>query len=405
MAQFSLTTMSNLFKTKYGKLSEHTYNMANVTLGRVKKDFSFTGNQIFVPIPTSFAGGVGAGSLPVANYHNVEDALITAKKVYARAELDRESIKAAANDEGSFVRLTKHSVEAAVQSYMRFASCILFGDGTGALAAGDGATNVTGAGTTGSPYVVVLGSSTKEANIEERDFWNYDTETTTLEVVEYVHSTKTVKLVGTSAGLAALVAAPGPVLTTKFFYMQGSKDAVPEGIKGVLDATSGTKYSVSIQRRFQAVQKAAASAGITPDIINEVMLEVQRKSGKVPNLLVTSFVQYRKLLNVLEDQKHYVVEPRSVDLKGKFSFKGLEFMSAAGPVGIFPERFVEDDRFYCLNDNFITIHHRPDFGWFDDDGSVFLRKADSDAYEARYGGYWQSFIIPSFHGVITGLAT
>ena len=139
--------------------------------------------------------------------------------------------------------------------------------------------------------------------------------------------------------------------------------------------------------------------------MNEVMLEVQRKSGKVPNLIITSFKQYQKLLNLLEDQKQYILEPRSKDLKGKVSFRGVEFMSSAGAVGVFPERFVEDDRMYMLNDNHIHIHHRPDFGWFEDDGTVFLRKSDSDAYEARYGGYLQNYIEPPFHGVISNLAT
>jgi len=79
-------------------------------------------------------------------------------------------------------------------------------------------------------------------------------------------------------------------------------------------------------------------------------------------------------------------------------------MSIDGPIGIFPERFVEDDRIYLLNDSHIHIKHRPDFGWFDDDGTVFLRKASADAYEARYGGYLQIYINPCFHGVIQGLS-
>ena len=59
---------------------------------------------------------------------------------------------------------------------------------------------------------------------------------------------------------------------------------------------------------------------------------------------------------------------------------------------------------YALNDNHIHIHHRPDFGWFDDDGTVFLRQADLDGYEARYGGYLEVYINPAFQGVIEGLA-
>ena len=192
----------------------------------------------------------------------------------------------------------------------------------------------------------------------------------------------------------------------KTVYMQYSKDNDPQGLKGVLDATSGSLYSVTVGRRWQAgSQIAAGGAGITPDILNQAMMEIQRKSGKVPNLIITSFTQFRKLLNILEDQKQYLLDPRASDLVGKISFKGIEFMSAAGPIGIFPERFCEDDRVYLINDNFVTIYHRPDFGFFDDDGTVFLRDAGSDSYSFRYGGYLQSYIVPSFHGVISGLAT
>jgi hypothetical protein len=404
MANWNLTDASNLFKTKYGKLSENTYNSANVTLGRVKKSFDFVGKQKFIPVPLSFAGGVGSGTLPAANIQNIQDALITAKKVYSVTEIDREAIKASSTDEGGFVRMTKHSAERSVNSWMRNMSRILFNDGTGSIAAGDGSTNVSGTGTSGDPYVVVLGSATKDANVEEKDYLNYDAETTNLEVQSYAPATKTISLVGTSAGLAALTGA-GPVPTTKYLHMQGSKDNDPEGLKGVLDATTGTKYSITVGRRWQAQQKAAAGAGLTPDLMNEVMLNVQKESGKVPNLIVTSFTQFRKLLNQLEDQKEYSLDPRSSDLKGKISFKGVEFMSSSGPVAVFPERFVEDDRMYFLNDSYISIEHRPGFGWFDDDGSVFLRLSDSDAYSARYGGYLQVYIVPSFHGVITELAT
>jgi len=65
----------------------------------------------------------------------------------------------------------------------------------------------------------------------------------------------------------------------------------------------------------------------------------------------------------------------------------------------------EDDRVYAVNTDFITAHHRPDFGWFDDDGTVFLRLSTSDAYGARYGGYYENYIIPTFQGVASGLAT
>lgn len=397
MSNFNLTDVSALFKDTYGPLSENTYNSANVLLARVKKSFDFEGKRKYLSQPLSFAGGVGSGSLPSPNYSNVEDPLLTAKKMYAVVEVDRESIKASASDEGAFVRLTQHVAEKGVESWMRNMSRALFNDGTGTL----GTTTAANAtGTAAAPVIIITDATWKEANWEEKDYVNFNSDSSVFEVVSVAPTTKTVTLSRISGSLDLTGTGGSDVA-----YMQNSKDADPEGLKGVLDATSGSKYGVSIQRRWQAHQKAAAGAGLTPDLMNEVMLEVQRKSGKVPNLIMTSYQQYRKLLNVLEDQKEYQIDPRAQNLQGKVSFDGVQFMSSAGAVGVFPERFIENDRMYFLNDNYIEVHHRPDFGWFDDDGTVFLRKASSDAYEARYGGYLECMITPTFHGVMTGLAT
>lgn len=397
MAQFNLTTATNLFKIKYGKLSENTYNSANVLLARVKKSFDFTGKRMDIAIPTSFAGGVGSGSLPTPNYAAIQDAQITAKKMYSVIQIDRESIKAASNNEGAFVELTKFSVQKGVESWMRNMSRALFNNASGSLGQFSGSAS----GSAAAPVITVTAASWKEANWEEKDYVNVNTLASVWEVVSVDSSTRAISLsrISGSDDLTAIGAG------THTVYMQNSKDNDPSGLKGVLDATSGSLYGVTVGRRFQATQVAAGGAGLTPDLMNQTMLEIQRKSGKVPNLILTSFTQYRKLLNVLEDQKQYIVEPRSPELQGKVSFRGVEFMSSAGPVGVFPERFCEDDRMYMLNDNFIEIKHRPDFGWFDDDGSVFLRTASQDAYEARYGGYLEAYIVPSFHGVISGLAT
>lgn len=394
MATWNLTDSSNLFKIKYGPLSMNTYNSANVLLGRCKKSFDFVGKRMDIAVPTSFSGGVGSGSLPTANFGDVQDAIITAKKMYAVVQVEREAIKASATDEGAFVRMTKHAAQKGTESFMRNMSRALFHDASGSLGTFSGSQ----AGTATVPIVTIV--DFKEANWEENDYVNVNADSSVFEVTTVAPTTGLVTLTRISGALDLTAIGAG----THTIYMQNSSGNDPEGLKGVLDATSGSKYSVSIARRWQATQVAAASAGLTTDIMNQTMLEVQRKCGKVPNLIITSFTQYRKLLNILEDQKEYVIDPRASELKGKVSFRGVEFMSSAGPVGVFPERFCDDARMYFLNDNYIELYHRPDFGWFDDDGVVFLRTT-SDSYEARYGGYLQAYIPPSFHGVVTGLAT
>ena len=409
MSTFNLTAQTNLFKVNYYKKSENMYNSANVLLGTIKKRYDFTGKQRFVAIPLNFAGGIGSGSLPTSNPADYEGAVITAKKVYATTAIDRESIKASQGNEGAFVEATKESVKKTVEAWTRNASRILFGDGTGALAIGnDAGANVSGDGNPTTPYIIQLGSDTVEANIEENDLVQINSESDKLEVVFVDVNAGTgvikVSLVGTSARLAALTGA-GPFAAADTVYLQGSKNNDPIGLKKIKDftiAATGSLYNVPFSRRWSMTVKDASGAGISTDLMNLVMLGVDKKCGKSPNLIVTSYEQFRKALALMEDHKRYAVPSRY--LKGQLSFEGVEFMSINGPVGIFVDRFCKKDEMWFLNSDYIEAHHRPGFGWFDDDGTVFLRSSSADEYEARYGGYYENFITPTFHGCLYGLA-
>ncbi len=406
MSNFNLTDSSALFKTKFGKLSENAYNSANVMLGSIKKEYNFTGDEMKVAVPTFFSGGVGSGSLPQASVASAAKATISSKKVYAVTEYDREAVKAASSNEGAFVDGLKWNVQKTVEAFNRNASRILFAGGTGALGTTTAADFVDVTGTTfgvgDTASAVITAASWVEGYWEENDYVNVGTAADVLKVISVTPSTRTIvfeKISGTTDFTT------GGAGTSKIIYMQNSKDNDPLGLKGVCDATSGTLYNVTVGRRWQATQIAAGGAGVGADILNELILKVQYKCGKTPKKIVTSYTQYRKILNFLEDKKVYSVDPRASELKGKVSFKGVEYISDSGPIGIFADKMCDDDRIYAVNDDFITAYHRPDFGWFDDDGTVFLRLQDSDAYGARYGGYYQNYIIPSFQGVITGLAT
>ena len=170
-------------------------------------------------------------------------------------------------------------------------------------------------------------------------------------------------------------------------YMQNSRNNDPTGLRGALLATSGTLYNISVGYRWQASsQLTSLAVGLTPDLLNQIALEIKYAFGEAHDMFVFSFVQYRKLLNQLEDQKRYmIVESRSEGPKGKFSFQALEFMADTGPVPVIAERFVEDDSGYALNSDFIEFHARPDGGWVEDPsngGSIFRLSPTNDTWQA-----------------------
>lgn len=408
-----------MFLTLFEGRSANMYNSENVLEGRIKKNYKFVGKQMNLETQLSFSGGVGSALLPVANSSMVEQQIVTAKKVYARTLVDRESLKAASSTKGAFQTFLGYPIKKTVESYMRNNSRILFGDASSILGRGDGATAPTGLGTTASPYLVTLSAASfKVANWEEKDYVQYvsglasdnsggtaegGTATTNLlEVVSVDPATRVIGLVGTSAALAALVAGPTAIPATSGFAMQRSYQSEPNGLGNVLMKTSGSLYGIPVQRRWQATQVNAGGAGVITDMMNEVMLKVEKTFGKCPNIIVMNYNQFQKVLAQLEDQKVYNLPNRNV--KGQLSFSGVEFMSTRGPIGIFTDRFADEDKIYFLNDNFISRSHRPDFGWFKDDNTVFLRAADADEYEARYGGYFDNVIVPTAHGILYNLA-
>lgn len=405
---FNLTDISDAFKEKFeGKMMDQ-YNNANVTWARIKKSFNFQGKQLNRAVGLSNGVGFGTGSLPTASHdsNSYDQANITAKKVYCVVEIDRESMKAGKSEDGIFdVSALKHVAEKAVAGMTRNMQRILFGDGTGSLYTGNASnSNVSGAGTSGDPYVINADGDTDEWNqfyFEEGDLLNVNAEATDLVVTAV--SSNSISLVGTSSRLCTLSGA-NPFTTTDNLYMQGSKDNDPEGLD-LLGLTTGSNYGIShTGRRWQGKKINAAGAGVSEDLLNQLVLEIEEQSGETPDLIVASYKQYRKIKDFMADHKRLEVMPRDERLVGKVSFSALQFMSASGPVPIVADRMVKADRVYALNTNRIEAIHRPDWGFFDEDGTVFLRRDASDTYQARYGGYMQIFIQPHFSGYIDELA-
>ena len=404
---YSSSNETNLMKIKYEKIIEKQFNASTPLFARAKQKKNFVGKQKEIAVVQSHGGGVSSGSLPTANANKIGKATISSKKLYARVDIDRETMKAMKESEGAFVDATKFPVQIATKSFNRnLERMITLGDasGSGALAVGDNATNVSGNGASGTPYVVTLASNSVMDCFEEGDLLNVNAETTDLEVSVIDVAAKKISLVGTSTRLAALTGA-GPATASDTLHMQKSKDNEMIGLKGILSATSSTLYGVTVGRRWKAYQKDASSASLTTDLMNDVVLNLKRQCGECPNLIVTSYEQYIKFLNILEDHKRYDISPRDKGLKGIVSFAGLQYDSPDGPIPVVASRFIEASSMYFLNDNHIELYLRPGgFEWFDEDGTVFLRGA-GDTYEARYGGYGQFFANPHFQGYLHNLAT
>jgi hypothetical protein len=407
MADTSLTlsNTANMFQILYDKRSLITFNTATPLLSKIKRDEKFLGKSKVIEAVTSFGGGVGAGTLPETAVWDDQNATLTRKKLYSRIILDREAMKASKNGQGAFEDATKRRVKKGVQDFVRNLSRTQFALENGKLFEGDNATTVTGAGTTGDPYLVKgLSSTWVQGFVEKHDKVNVGAETTVLEITAVNYTTRVVSLVGTSTTLSTAVGAVAA--TSAKIYMQGSKDNDPQSILAACKATTGSLYGIDVGPRWQAAQRDAASAALSTDLMSEVISTVEFNCGESPDLIVTSYKQLRKLQNLLGDKVRYCIDqPRNpLFRKAAFQFSGVEFGTAGGPIMVVADRMCPDDHMLFLNTDAIELYSAGPAQWAEDDGTVFLRLAGSDAYEARYIMYGETFVNPAQQGVLFSLA-
>lgn len=445
---WSLTTQSDRFKIKYGKLADKVFNAGNPITMQIAVKNDFVGKQMVEDNPLGFSGSVGSRVMPKSNVGNYANSILTSKKQYATVIVDRESMKASSTTEGAFFKFMDKPVKDAVESFDRNKSRQFFGDGSGVLAYGaagaTAASDVTGNGSVGTPYVIPLiavsGAIAQfhDANFEEKDFVQIvtgitdlvtgaggtaeggDLETNLLEVVEVNTALKQIKVVGTSAVLAALVAAgvgvpgTGELPANAAIVMQRSYMGDFTGLRLVsklseafdLGTTGLSLHGIPMQRRWRMLVKDAANSALSVAKINEVAIGVEKRCGKAITMIAASYEQFTKLLDLSESAKRYTtVMPASSNFKKAiYGFEAVEYMTTTGAVPVIADRMIKADELWLLNKNFIEYRLRPDGArWADEDGTVFLRTGN-DSYEATYACYGDMQVSPNYHGHLKNLA-
>lgn len=396
-----------LFKEHYFDLADNVYSTFSNLYSLVPKTFNFGGKDGNNPVGVTFGGSVGSGALPKSRSRKYLKPIYTRKKVYGTLDLDTETIEASIGPD-AFIRATEEQTMGVIKSFNRNMARILLNDGSGALGVFEGPAT----GTATDPVIVIEDASTDTygfvpAYWEVGDCVNVNTLTSEFEVVDVDDSTRTVTLerISGTDDLTALAA------TDHTVYMQNSKDNDPTG---ALALTAGTIYGVTAQRRFElSINKDAAGAGITPDLCNQLVEDIDTVSDEPPSVLGFSPVQYRKYLNLLEDQKRYpqsvTVRPRGNERTpsskmGNIGFSGIQYISTQGALPIIKNKMIRPNTIWGFGFDHVEAAHAKRFGWFDHDGSVLHMRENEDAYFARYGGFMEIKWNPMYQGRITNLA-
>lgn len=383
--------LTDLFKTDFLDLISKPYNKKAPLLSMIRRDPSLVGNVQAHGVEMSDVGGFSIGSIGTAGDSEFQQTNYTPYKLYQVGRVDAMSIKLARSDEGAFVRLLAKTVKDMKESADRNLSVMLYGNGDGILGTISAVTNT-------DPTFVLTLSDFHRANLRKSDVVHVEASTDDFRVVsvDRANSQVTVKRLNGSKV---------PAVSDNLHIQNTNANSAVTGLKKALDATSGSLYGITVGDGWKATQLAASSKPLRPEHIIDVMYDIADETGEFPNLIVCGLEQMKRLIKLGEDNK---VLSYSTVSANDFTIGNVPHVKLEGrDVPVIYDQYCDNDRVYLLNTEHI-VFRTTGGGEFEAGTDGFLHHElmlGNDVYQLLFKQYGEIFINPTYHGVITGLAT
>lgn len=408
--------IDRLLKKVYRPLANNVYATYDAILSQIVKEKGGFGQELKETFQLSQGGSVGASStgiLPASNVAKTVQSSMTPKRHYARALMDNLAIEDARDSETAILKVVDFEITNKIAAFNRNRARNFFNDGTGILGQFSG----NASGTATAPTVTILNSGRyrrRKFHFEPKDYVNVNTLSSVFEIVSYAESTGVLTLsrISGSDDLTAIGAG------THSIYMQNSKDADRFGLLSA--CFDSTYYGVSAQFRFQpfvlpgTTDSDAGGAQLTTDMITSIYDKYSSEAEQSFTHIIMSPVQFRKYKSLQEARKRECIEvvqsalPSGIGnekVVAKVGYSAIKYFGSDSQTVVQQHRLLRDDMVIFLNKAHVKERNVMDPGWLERDGSMWLRVADVDQYEARYGCYGENIINPYHIGFIQGLDT
>lgn len=394
---FDTSVAGAILKEVYeGPLREQLNNKTPALKFFVNGDMSdkkWEGNEIVVPLHTGRNSGVKAiaidtGQIPSAGNQSTKDAKIPIRKWMGHIQISADIMDATATDKGAFISAIKLEQDGLVKdlSRQRNRGLNYFGEGTIAvIQAGANSTTQT----LKDPGKVV-GTTNVTRFIKLNDILAFTDSTGTIlrgvqKVTAINNGSQTITLdvaVNTTTGdlvsFGSNAVAPG----------ESSFNLEPFGMLALVDATSFQSNIFGIDRTLAAntffQSNILSSVGqLNPDLLNRAVDNNEEVSGeKITDWYCHHSVK-REMWKLTEQDKRYNVNSGNKGATFQAGPAGSDdfgFGSIAGTA----DRDAPYGTLFGLSKGHFERYELGESGWAKNDGTVFLRSANTDQYEARY---------------------
>lgn len=364
--------------------------------GDTVKEQKWEGRQIVIPLHSSRNTGhkavaIDSGLLPAAGNQGGIQAKVPIKKYMGRIQLSADIIKQASSDRGSFIRALQMEQDGLVKDVARERNRELAGFGQGTLAVvSAGANSATQAlNNPGGVSGTVNGTRFFPSN-SKRIVAFVSSDGTVLRGVRTVVSVSDPNIVLDSA----INTTTGDLVTegTTVGTGEGSYNLEMMGILGLIDGTTFNSTIFGIDKTQAAnsffQSNVLTSIGtINPDILNRGLDNTNEVSGRTINQWLAHFSIKREIIKLVEADKRYNVNPGigGNTFDAGAGYKGdqvFEFFYGGLPGQT--DKDLPYGTLFGISNGLLEWYPETKGEWADDDGTVLLRTANTDQYEARW---------------------
>lgn len=357
------------------------------------KDYPSDGRRVVFPIHTARNSGVGAraegGNLPTAGAQTWTDMQIPYRFNHARVQLTAQAIKQSKTSKGAFQKLLDAEIMGAAKDLGRDRNRQLFGDGNGTLCVIPDSSAL-------STHVVtnrfgLTGQANPAAFLKANDVVALINGTTFDQIATVSSVSSDLTKVTFTGPITPAATNETVVRASTTSDTTNASTGFQNEIMGLLgqsdDGTQvGTYMGIvrSSNPQLNAFRLDMTNTALTLDALQRAFDAVDQKSTGKVKIMWANHITRREYLNLLQPIKRYVND------MAKHPDGGWKGAALAGSAIEFNDTPIETDRdcpigaIFGIDDSFLSRYVLEEGKWADEDGTVLLRVAGLDSYEARF---------------------
>lgn len=391
----SLTTVAAITKEVYGPRIVDQLENETVLVKRIEKTSRGTTSEVggkYVTFPLKVRRNHGLGyrneleALQAAGQQGWTNVRVPLRYGYGRVQLSGQTIELVNENFQAFSSAIHEEMTGLKNDILKDTNRILWGNGLGVLATID----------TAAGPVNTVSVGTNETHVDWLDL-DMQVDILSSNGVTPKASNRKVTAINEATGDFTFDGAAATVVVGDIVVRAGNYGREPQGLTSLV-AASGTLFNLdpTVEPLWKSTEDNSGGALSESKMIK--MMDVIRKKGARPSVIMTDLGTRRAYFNLLTTQRRFT---GTKSFEG--GFEGLAF-AYEGEVPVITDVDAPAGKMWFLTEDSFKVYRRRAWDWESRDGNMWKWVVGYDAMEAFMKQYWEfATERRNANGVMTGI--